>query len=880
MKALPTWAERLLKAICPNDVFDQIAGDLIELYHHDSRVHGARKAKLRLASATLRFVRPGIILRKRISVDLKAMLMLHHYLKTSIRHFKKTKLNFTFKVAGLVMALSSFLIIVLYVAHHLSFDRYHEDYERIYRVNSQWRENGMLTKYAVVPSGVGPMLKRDFPEVRSYTTVGNAGSYLVRYDDRTFPAEGIAEADSTVFDVFTFRFLQGDKRALVKPNSIVMAKSMANQIFGKDDPMHKLISLVDRPGITLEVTAVIEDLPVNTHLYLKAMTSYQALQDGEDVGAGPWDIGSIVDGLTTLYVRTTAEANANDFVTKASPAVQKRITRSEGLEAEYSIFLQPLKDIYLDPSINAEAVKKGNAVYVYAFIVLGIFLLIISSINYLNLSIADFHKRQKEIGVRKMMGAQKRQIAFQVVLESTFVALLSLIASVGLVYLFFPEIVGLLEPDLRFEMLMQPALIAVILCIMVLLIVLSTAYPAYSLAVNQAVNDLKPGGKVMKSSTLSSVLLLSQFTISVICICATCIVSRQLEFIQARNPGYDRHNMVVAYMPDRYPPGKDAILKQEFAKLTGVDRVSFSTFRIAGAGYFRDWYRVEINGEMKRMLLNEVFFDHDFFSTTGIPLIAGRSFDPALTTDAHQAFIVNEAAVREFGWKEAIGKRIQYGYDDSETEKWEGTIIGVVKDFNVYSFHRKIEPLVMRLPWSDWPGSCIHVRISGPLQETIIRLKKKYEEVLPGFVLSYSVVDDLYNNQYQNERKTYTALHLSTWIIVLISSLGIFSLSLYVSLSRMKEFGIRKVLGASSTEIALMQVRRFVKIALLADIIALPVAYLLLRQWLADFAYRTDLNYWWFVLVAGLTVIIALLSAGYAAFKSGRLNPVQVIKSE
>ena len=234
----------------------------------------------------------------------------------------------------------------------------------------------------------------------------------------------------------------------------------------------------------------------------------------------------------------------------------------------------------------------------------------------------------------------------------------------------------------------------------------------------------------LRLASTSNILLLGQFIISVVCISATFIVARQLEFIQNRNPGYDRHNLIVAYMPDQYPPEKIPVIKDEFNKLTGVKSVSYSTFRIAGAGYYRDWYRVEIDGEMKRMMLNEVFFDHDFFRTTGIPLAAGRSFDPARSTDPHEAFIVNETAVRAFGWKDPIGKRISYGYDEPEGEKWEGTVVGVVKDFNVYSLHKKIEPLVMRLPWSEWPGSCVHIRISGPLDETIVRLKNKYEENL------------------------------------------------------------------------------------------------------------------------------------------------------
>jgi putative ABC transport system permease protein len=410
-----------------------------------------------------------------------------------------------------------------------------------------------------------------------------------------------------------------------------------------------------------------------------------------------------------------------------------------------------------------------------------------------------------------------------------------------------------------------------------LLIVLSTAYPAYRLSVTHPISDLRSGGGFGKNN-VGRILLLAQFTISIICISITLVVSKQLKFIQARNPGYDRQNLIVVAMPDRYPAEKNQVIKDEFSKLMGVQGVSFSTFRIAGAGYYRDWYRVEIDGEMKKMMLNEVFFDENFFDVTEIPLVAGRSFDPNRPTDSHEAFIVNETAVREFGWKDPIGKKISYGYEQPEGEKWEGTIIGVVKDFNVYSLHKKIEPLVMRLPWSEWPGNCVHVRINGPLNETITRIKNKYESILPGFLLTYTIVEDLYNNQYQNEKKAFTSLQLSSLVIVLISSFGIFSLSIYMSLRRMKEFGIRKVLGATAQQITILHVGHFIKIALIANAIGLPFAYWLSKRWLNEFAYKTEVNGGLFAWIMIFSFVLVILSAGYSSWKSGRMNPVEVIK--
>lgn len=879
MKSLPSWSERLLRGICPEELFEQIEGDLIEIYNYDVKTIGERKAKLRFLSTALRFFRPGIILRNKFSIELNQMPMFQNYFKTTYRHLLKSKINFTFKLGGLTLALLSFLVIAIYVSYQLSFDRYHEDYENIYRVNSEWKENGDMAKYAIVPTGIGPALKDEFPEVRAFARVGFPSKYQIRYNDKLLRSEGFTEVDNSIFDVLTFKFLRGDQHSLNQPNSIILTESLAKIIFGDEDPMNKSVSFVDRSGKTFEVSGIIEDMPGNSHLKIKALLPFEALSDAGEIPMDRWNI--TIDGSASLYLRFNNGTKATEFVAKSAPFIRKHLTKSEdGLDKEYAISLTAIQDIYLTPGIYAEFCAKGNVVYVYVFSSLALFLLAIASINYINLSIADFHKRNKEIGVRKVLGARKKQIAFQVIIEACFISFSALILSVGVLYILSPQVLQSLGDNLNFTMLFEPNVMILITVTVMLLIVFSTVYPAYRLAVNNPINDLRSGSGFGRNSSAGRILLLTQFTISILCISATFIVGQQIEFIQTKNPGYDRHNMIVVYTPDRFPSEKIPVIKEEFKRVSGVEAVSYSTFRIAGAGYYRDWYRVEIGGEMKQIMLNEVFFDHDFFKATGIPLVAGRSFDPNNSTDSHSAFIVNETAVREFGWDDPIGKKISYGYEESVGEKWEGSVVGVVKDFNVYSLHKKIEPLVMRLPWSDWPGSCVHIKINGPLHQTISSIKKKYEEILPGFLLDYSIIEEIYDNQYQGERKAFTTLQLSTWIIVLISSLGIFSLSIYMSARRMKEFGIRKVLGATANQITFLHVSHFMKIALLANAIALPITYWSMKEWLNEFAYRTDVSATIFLVVAVLSFLLVLISAGYSSWKSGRMNPVEVIKAE
>lgn len=513
MQSFPTWAERFLRIICPEQVVDQIIGDLIELYQHDIKRYGQQKARWKLIITALRFFRPAILIRNKFSINFNHGPMVQHYLKTSFRHFLKSKLNFSFKLLGLCFALVSLLVIVLYLSFQLSFDKFHEDYQHIYRVNSQWRENGEMAKYALVPTGVGPMLKNEFPEVRGYARMGGASRCQVRVKDKSFHAEGIAEADSTLFNVLSFSFIRGDKHALQKPRSIVLTESLAKQIFDDADPFEESITLVDRAGVSLQVTGIIKDLPPNSHLSIKALASFGSLSDSSYVAAGSWDIS--IDGSTVLYLRLSDGSGAEEFLSKAIPSVKKKITRNEsGLEKEYGILLQPLKDIYLDRPIYAEFCVKGNIVYIYMFAVLGLFLLVISGINYINLTVADFHKRLKEIGIRKVMGALKRQIAFQVIFEGCLVVVLSLIVSICALYLLFPEVQQLLDPNLKFVMLAKPEIIAMLAAVIGLLIILSTLYPAYQLAINSPIENMKSIGKPGSHAKIGRVLLISQFGIS------------------------------------------------------------------------------------------------------------------------------------------------------------------------------------------------------------------------------------------------------------------------------------------------------------------------------------------------------------------------------
>jgi putative ABC transport system permease protein len=804
--------------------------------------------------------------------------MLTNYLKATLRHLSKTKVNFVFKLGGLTMALLSFLIITIYVAFQLSFDKYHEDYSSVYRVNSIRDEDGTLETYAMVPPAVGPALKSEFPEVKSFTRISEASRLLIKHNENLIRMRGFVNADNSLFDVLTFKLIAGDKRVLDRPGTIILTSSVAAQIFGTEDPIGKTISFPEKNNQSLEVTAIIEDLPANTHLAINGIMPFNAFENTESMNSN-WEI--TWDGSVFLYVKLNTQANSGLFNEKMQALIKKYIAKHEdGREKNFSTFIQPISDIYLSTSLKMEFFKKGNGLYVYIFSLLGFFLLVIACINYINLSIADFHNRGKEIGVRKILGAQKKQLAIQITVESLFYCLSALLISIALLYIIFPQVTELLDPNLSVNMLLDPSVISILIVTVLFIVVFTTTYSAIKLSINKPINDLKKELVFGRDLSVGKVLLLTQFVISIICIAFTLVVSNQVDFIETKDLGFDRTNVISLVMPDEYPAEKVEVLKNELKSLTKVEDVSYSYYLVTGVPYLKDWYKVEIRNTMKQVQLNEVFVDHGFFKTMGIEILAGRGFDIKNSTDSKTAFIVNETAAREFGWNDPIGKRISYGYEETTGEKWEGTVVGVAEDFNTLSLHDKIEPLVMRLQYDSWPGMFLNVKVKGEPNEALASIKYAYEKVLPGYLMDYKLIEEVYDKQYQEETKALNALQFGTWIVLLISSFGIFSLSMFMSLKRTKEFGIRKVLGATVKQIAFLHISYFLRIAIAASLIALPLSYWLTEQWLNGFAYRIESSTLVFIIVALILLLLIILSAAYSAVKASRMNPVDAIKIE
>jgi putative ABC transport system permease protein len=875
MKSLPSWAERLLRAICPEELCEQIEGDLIEIYNYEVKTVGERKAKLRFVFTCLRFFRPGIMLRNKINIEQNHFPMFKNYFVTGIRHIRKSKMNFAFKLGGLTLAISSFLAIAMYVSYQTSYDTHHHDYQNIYRVNSLRKEDGQVEKYAIVPHAIGPLLKQSIPEIEAIARTRYANGSYLRYEDKSVSCGGfLMEADSTLFDILKFDFIEGSSNALTVPNGIVLTRSIAENLFGTASALGKLITLNTNNRV-FQVTAVIEN-PRHTCFGLQAVILNQTeLTLTQNSIVSPVEF---LDGSSTLFVRSKKPIT-DELNSKIESLLDRYIKKSTRAETGFNLFFQRISDVYLDPEYRAEFSRKGSAVYVYAFSVLAILLLVVAGINYVNLSIADFSNRARETGVRKVFGARKYQLVSQVMLETLVFSLIALAFGLGTLYLLFPEVTELLDSDLRFEMLLNLRVLILAGSGLVVLLFFSTYFPAKMFTTSGVIQNLKSRSSGYNSS-LSKVLLFAQFSISAICISCAVMVGKQINFIHTKDLGFNKENLLMLNMPWNFTVENMRTFKQELKQVAGVTHVSNSSFFISG-GYWKDWYFVEEEGkpEMKHLELYEVFSDDELFSTLEIKLLQGRTFDADIPSDSGAAFILNESAVKELGWKEPLGKRI-YTHPE-EKGKWDGTVVGVVSDINISPLYDRVKPLVMRLPWTnEYPDGFIYVRYIGDVKSVVQSIEEKYKAIIPGYPLNWFHVDEMYDRSHEKENKVYASLQFGTLVIVLISVLGIFSMAMYMSAKRMKEFAIRKVLGASVTQISMLHMNYFVKLAFIAFVVALPIAFMLIGEWLNAFAYRVELNYWPFLLVVFASVVVVMLSASYSAWKSGQLNPVDVIKME
>ncbi len=789
--------------------------------------------------------------------------MLENLIKTAARyifnHIGYSILNIT----GLTLGITSALFLIIYSANEISYDRYHEKADRIYRVSSKITETDDQFTWIVAQIPFAPQVAQDYPEVEASVRFIGMGRTLFRYEDKEFNEEDFYYADSNLFDVFTYKVLKGEViSALREPNKIILTETTAAKYFGKEDPIGKSLKSANR---TFEVSAIIKDIPANSHFRFDALAARNNL---------PKQIGSWGNFGVFTYLLLPKNIDVKEFEQKMQgmyDKYMKSIFEALNIKIEYQ--LEPLTLIHLYSTNAAEPEPTGSITYVYIFAVVAVFLVLIAAMNYMNLSTARSAKRAREVGLRKVVGSGRFPIMLQFLSESVLFTLLSLIISLVLLIILLPKFNNLAGRSFDLSILISPVTIITVILIFVLVGILGGSYPAFFLSKYKPVTVLK--GEVTQGTAGSwfrKVLVVIQFTVSVIMIISTLVVFRQLNYLKNMDQGFDQKNIVTLQlegnMVRKYP-----VLKQVLVKNRNIRYVT-STNTPVGEGSGKVIFNVETEEGMDQRGVNFAVVDHDFIETLGIKMKEGRDFDQNMPSDTLYAVVVNETFAKRMGWKEPLGKKAELG--DSNTLRAQ--VVGVMKDYHQTGMYNDVESLL--LVYREY-NPILYIKLTGEnVSETISFIETTWQDIYPDQPFIYSFLTDRFKGQFEADEKRGLIFTLFTLLAIIIACLGLFGLASYMVEQRTKEIGIRKVFGANDGIILRLISKDFLYLVIIGIVIAIPMAWYFMNHWLENYVYRINISLTLIVLAALLTLVITFITVSYKAWQASILDPANAIRTE
>ncbi len=791
--------------------------------------------------------------------------MLKNYFKIALRNLWRHRAFSFINIMGLTVGLTAFFLIFMYVRFELSYDAFNTKADRIYRIVADLKTPSETIHTSGPAWAVGPNIKDEFPEVESFVRV-TGSSLLVRKGDIKFQEEKSMLADSALFHVFDFKMLKGNPAtALKEPNSIVFTQTAAKKYFGKEDPVGQTL-LLTGDATPSKVTGIIEDMPENSIVKADMLVSMSTRTSHSSLDSQWGNYGN------RTFVLLKPNTNPNALVAKLPAFLEKRNgDEMKKLQMFPTLLFEPLRNVYLYSTRDGS--KTGNSNNVYIFSIIAVFILVIACINFVNLTTARSAERAKEVGIRKVVGAARSQLARQFIGESILICIIAFILSVvaaGLLISPFNQLSGKIISTGLFQ---HPSYLLLLLVIAIGIGVLAGIYPALVLSSFQPVKVLK--GRFAtgtKGILLRKGLVVAQFTISIALIIGTIVVYSQMKFMRTQDLGFNKEQKLI--IDTHGDPAKNT-LRQTVAALPNIISTSL-TGSVPGGGNPGAYSQVENKkGDMQIANLDLYFCDFDYIPQYKIKMVAGRAFSKEMLTDTTQAMVLNETAVKLFGYsspKDAIGRKF---------DQWgrKGTIIGVTEDFHFRSLQEVIKPLSMRIE----PDGCdlLSVNITASnIPATIASVEKAWKSLIPNRPFNYFFLDEFFDNQYRSEIRFGKLFLNFALLAIFISCLGLLGLASYSTMQRTKEIGVRKVMGASVTGIVNLLSKDFLILVLISFLIAAPVAWLGMHSWLKDFAYRIDLSWWVFVLSGLLAVAIALATISVQAIKAALANPVVSLRTE
>ncbi len=797
--------------------------------------------------------------------------MLRSYSKLAWRNLWKNRLYTGINGLGLAVSIAACLLIGGYVADELSYDRFHQHADRIYRVVQHANWEGGNLNMAPTSAPYAPTLQREYPEIEQTVRLMAEGGGPIRYGDTQLNVGAILFADRSVFDVFTYPFLYGDPTtALSQPQSIVLTKGLAIKLFGDaSKALNQTVLFENNFGNV--VTGVIDDAPANSHLTFSALRSLP-----KDYTSG-WQNANLY-----TYVLLKKEADPAKVEAKFPQFFEKYIKPEMGA-VTYQMELQPLTSIHLRSNLDYEIGPNGSVRNVSIFALIAGLILLIATINYTNLSTARLATRLKEVGVRKVVGSGRSQLALLFLTETGMLTVLATGLGLGLAFLALPFFNEFSGKHLAFGQIDLVGGLLGLVGFAGLVSLLGGSYPALVLSNFRPVAALRGRlGKQALTFFFRKSLVTFQFVVTITLIAAAILIYQQLRYMSGKSLGFNKDQVLTFHLNDEKAREKVPVIKAELLGNPAIESVASASNPI-GVNFLKvNGLYFEINGRIAESSKSVQNFsvDADYLKTLEIPLAQGRDFSEDSPADQNNAILVNETLVKELGWKKPLGKRVRFIIDDKGTMS-ERMVIGVVKDFHVYSLQHKIEPLALVMHPSASEQDNLYVRIrAGESAKALALLEQTHQRFDPGAGFEYHFLDQNFARQYETEQKQGTMVLLFAGLTILIACLGLFGLATFTAEQRTKEIGVRKVLGASVSSIVALLSKDFLKLVLLALVIACPLAWYALHRWLQDFAYKVTLEWWVFALAGGLAVGIALLTVSFQSVKAALMNPVKSLRSE
>ncbi|MBN1270751.1 MAG: ABC transporter permease [Candidatus Aminicenantes bacterium] len=880
-KRLPRLTDWMIRKLTDREDCAAIIGDFEEEFHDDTAEHGTWRAYLRLWG--LFFISLPSFLK---NMFYWSGAMFKNYLTVALRTIKRHKGFSLINIIGLTVGMAAAVLTGIYLQHELSFDRHHAKADRIYRICIRLGEKDVHRGAFTVPPMAAAM-KAELPEIEETVRMSLwPRNYLIKYEDNSYLEKGLIFADGSIFDVFSIPFLAGDpKTALTEPYTVVLSQKTAKKYFGSRDPVGETLHFADIYR-DFKVTGVVEDCPATSHFHFEMIGSLCSSKTSRDTGWG---------GHTYFTYILLKEGASPEVLEAKFPDFVKRhwgvyISADTGISYEklikedryrYGYFLEPLTAIHLGKKaeIGDTLSIKGSRTSLMIFSTIAVFVLLIACINFMNLSTARFSHRSKEVGVRKVLGSNRKQLMFQFMGESLLISFLALGFSLVLTAILLPSFGRLAQRQLHPAVFLNPLAWTLFFVLAAVVGITAGSYPALFLSSFNPLRTIRGGrsGRTHRHDYLRRGLVLFQFAVTFAILFGTMVVASQLGFLRQKDLGFDKEHILVIHRANNLKNQKNAF-KQELLRFPEISTIA-DTDTLPGRHYDDNGHRMEGRPASEERQIFTMYGDNRLKDLLGLSVVEGRFFSPDIASDKTSAVVINQTTAKDWGLEEPVGKRFRKEYGDAKPGEFV-TIIGVVKDFHFQSLHQPILPMIIRpLSMQEWRYTSVKLQ-SGNLPATLEKIRAVWDKLSGGQPFTYSFLDEDFNSLYKQEQRTGSLFSIFALTAVSIACLGLFGLISFSTERRIKEIGIRKVLGAGVVRIVYLLSKEVVLLVAVGAAVASPLAYYFMHRWLQNFAFRISLHPLLFVVSGAVTLGIAFLTISYRAVKAGRTNPAEALKYE